>query len=506
VTLAPTFPRMEIATLTRRRPAQDVARPPHAARRLPLGLPGLALILLALATLVGFVIYPTYPNYDSYYSLLWGRELLHGTAPSFDAYRSPTEHPLAIAFGAVLSLLGDPADRIMVGATLASFVALAAGVYRLARVAFTPVVGLVAAALVCTRFDFPFLAARGYIDVPYLALVVWAAVLEAERPRRGGPVFALLVCGGLMRPEAWLIAGVYFLWVAWPASWATRVRYAALTALAPVIWVLVDFAVTGHPFFSLQHTSGLAEELGRTKGLAQVPGATVQFLKNLDKAPVFYAGILGFLGAAWAAPRRLAMPAALLATGVGTFFLVGIAGLSVIDRYLLVPSLMVMVFAAVAIAGWSMLERGRLRTAWMVGAVLLVGYGVAFTATHVNLQVFRNQLTFRGNAHASLQKVLAEPAVTRARRLCGGPLSTPNHKLIPDSRWVLKAGVGDVVARADPAQARRIAHGVALYVTDRTALLNQALADPTDDPLDSVPLPGFHRIAVSAYYGIYASC
>jgi hypothetical protein len=62
------------------------------------------------------------------------------------------------------------------------------------------------------------------------------------------------------------------------------------------------------------------------------------------------------------------------------------------------------------------------------------------------------------------------------------------------------------VARADPLQAKRITRGVALYVTDRTALLSQALADPSDDPLDSVPLPGFHRIASSGYYGVYASC
>ena len=43
------------------------------------------------------------------------------------------------------------------------------------------------------------------------------------------------------------------------------------------------------------------------------------------------------------------MPGALLAIGLATFGLVGLAGLSVIDRYLLVPSLLVMVFAAVAI-------------------------------------------------------------------------------------------------------------------------------------------------------------
>ena len=107
---------MASATITRPAPGPD----PAAGRRgRRWSWPALALAALALGTLVGFLIYPTYPNYDSYYSLLWGRELLHGVKPSFDGYRTPTEHPLAVAFGALLSIVGDPADRIMVGATLA---------------------------------------------------------------------------------------------------------------------------------------------------------------------------------------------------------------------------------------------------------------------------------------------------------------------------------------------------------------------------------------------------
>jgi len=122
--------------------------------------PWLALAGLIIGTTVGFFVRPTFPNYDSYYSLLWGREVLHGTLPSFDAYRAPTEHPLAIAFGALLSLVGDDADRLMVGATFASFVILAAGMYRLAREAFTWIVGLVAAALMWKRLDYTIIATR----------------------------------------------------------------------------------------------------------------------------------------------------------------------------------------------------------------------------------------------------------------------------------------------------------------------------------------------------------
>src|SRR5215210_7584251 len=281
---------MASATLTRPRPGHDEA---HARRRRTIPWPALALAGLILGTVAGFAFFPTFPNYDSYYSLLWGREALHGTLPSFDAYRAPTEHPLAIAFGALLALVGDDADRILVFATLASFVVLAAGLYRLARASFTTLVGLVAGGLLCTRFDFPFLAARAYIDIPYLAFVVWAAALEAGRPRRGTPVFVLLAAAGLLRPEAWLLSGLYWLWYAVPATWPQRGRYTALTAIGPIVWPAVDWIVTGDPLFSHTHTSGLAEELGRQRGLSEVPATTWNFLIGPDKAPVFYAGLAG---------------------------------------------------------------------------------------------------------------------------------------------------------------------------------------------------------------------
>ena len=496
---------MESATLTPRRGsgARRAARAPAVPRPRPTW-PWLALLALAVGTAVGFVIYPTFPNYDSYYSLLWGRELLDGTKPSFDAYRAPTQHPLAVFFGAGLSLLGDPADRVLVGATLISFVALAAGMYRLARGSFTPLIGLVAAVLLCTRFDFPFLAARGYIDIPYLAFVIWAAALEAERPRRGTPVFVLLALAGLMRPEAWLLSGLYFLWTFLPASWPQRVRYGVLTWTGPAVWVALDWWATGEPLFSLTHTSGLAEELGRQRTLREVPSASVEFLRELAKPPVFYAGLLGLALGAYLVPRRIRMPLALLVAGLGTFVLVGLAGLSVIDRYLLVPSLMVMIFAAVALAGWSMLQAGRVRTAWMVGAGALILFGVVFTATRVNLSAFDKELTFRGAAHASLERVLAEPDVRRG--LACGPVSVPNHKLIPDVRWLTGGSVAEVLARSDPDSEGRLGRGVALLVTDRTALLRQALVEAGDDPMTSVPPAGFVRVATSEHYGAYVRC
>ncbi|HEV7494354.1 MAG TPA: hypothetical protein VGO10_11275 [Baekduia sp.] len=495
-------------------PAVRSARAPLLRRAAGLPWPALALLVLAIATFVGFLVYPTYPNYDSYYSLLWGREVLHGHLPSFDEYRSPTEHPLAVVFGAALSLLGRHGDRVMVFFTEASFVVLCAGIYRLGRLAFTPLVGLAAAGILCTRFDFPFLAARAYIDIPYLAFVIWAAAFELARPRRGGIVWVLLACAGLLRPEAWILIGLYFLWMCSgelqahhnPRERLIRwARYAAYAAVGPVVWVATDFIVTGHPFFSLQHTTGLAEELGRTKGLSEVPTATRKFFLNLAKAPVLYAGIAGFIAAVWLAPRRALMPAALWLIGTGTFVLVGVAGLSVIDRYLLVPTLMVMVFAAVALAGWTMLREGLLiRKLWAIAAAAIVIYGIAFTATRVSFHNFDGELRLRGNSHRSLVELLDQPAVRAARRC--GPVSTPNHKLVPDTRWILGASASQVVARADDAQAQRVKRGVSLFVVDRGALLRQALVADTDDPFDNIPLPDFRRLAFTDYYAAYVRC
>ena len=142
---------------------------------------------MCVGALIGYFAFPTYPTYDSFYALLWGRDLLHLHLPDFRVYRGPTEHPLAIAFGMVCSIFGEGGARLMVLGSIASFVAVVAGVYRLGRLCFGPVVGLLAALLVLSRFFVENLAAQGYLDISYVALIVWAIVLEVERPRRGAP-------------------------------------------------------------------------------------------------------------------------------------------------------------------------------------------------------------------------------------------------------------------------------------------------------------------------------
>jgi hypothetical protein len=488
-------------------PAETVPPPsssPAVPRRLDADrIARIAFGVVCAGFAIGFFVFPTYPNYDSYYSLLWGREVIHLQTPVFEGFRIPTEHPLAIAVGAVLALLGDAGGRVFIALILASFLWLVWGVYRLGRIAFTPLVGGFAALLLLTRFDFGFLAARGYIDIPYIALVVWAAVLEAGRPRRGAPVFALLALAGLLRPEGWVLAGAYFVWTAWRATWPERARYAALAAIGPVLWCGVDLAVTGNPLFSLLYTSGSAEDLGRSQPLSQLPTTLPTFFGELVKLPVELLAVAGIAFGVAATPRRALMPLTLFLAGLGTFVLIGAAGASVIERYLAVAAVALIVFAGLGLGGWTLLERSRLRTAWAVLTAVLVVGGVAFYATRLDLGYFDNQLSFRGAAHRDLVRTLESPVVKRGLRC--GPLSVPSHKLVPDSRWIAGLGADRVIARADP-KARQPSRGVALVVTSRFAIFNQAWSSPTDDPRVQLPPAGYDRVLTTPFYAAYVRC
>jgi hypothetical protein len=500
---------------------------PHPPGRGPVGLqrlhaiPASAWAKLAFATmcvlaLVGYFAFPTYPTYDSFYALLWGRDLLHLHTPDFSVYRGPTEHPLAIAFGALCSIFGQGGARLMVFGSIASFVALVAGAYRMGRLCFGPVVGAVAGLLVLSRFFVENLAAQGYLDISYVALVVWAAALEIERPRRGPLVFVLLAAAGLLRPDAWLLSGLYWLWCAHPADTRTRIRYLGLAAIAPALWLGADALVTGNPLYSLHSTSGLAAELERTQGFSEVLSSTWSYAVRIDKLPVVLGAIAGAPIAIWLAPRRVLVALVVLGTLLFVFVAEGAAGASVVDRYMVGAAVVMLVFCAVAVGGWSMLRpRTALRRVWMAGAALLVLYGGVSAATTLSLGSLRTTLAYHEDFHEGLAAALHSPAVKAQLRRCP-LLSLPNNKLIPDARWILgSTGQRDIVARsqatadarkgADRLRNRIRAGSVAVYPLGE-AVFVEAIVDVGDDPRDQVPLKGFKRIYTSRYYAVYGNC
>jgi hypothetical protein len=517
----------------------------------------LAFAALCAAALVGYFAFPTYPTYDSFYALLWGRDLLHLHLPDFSVYRGPTEHPLAIAFGVLCSIFGQGGARLMVLGSIGSFVALVAGIYRLTRLCFGTLVAALAALLMLTRLFDANLAAQGYLDLTYVALIVWAAALEVARTRRGTAVFALLALAGLLRPDAWVLSGAYWLWCAWPvlarAAWRGGLRarassadaapragasragsaprapasatdcaprvllgYAALVAAAPVVWVVLDTIVTGDPLYSLHSTAVLAAELERTQGFSAVLSATWRYLVRIDKLPVVVGGIGGVLLAVSLTPRRSRVPLAVLVLLALVYVAEGAAGASVIDRYMLGSAALLLPFCALAIGGWSLLAPGSLlRRVWMAGGAALVLYGALAAVSVTSLTNARTTLSYHEDFHEGLAAALHAPAVRAELARCP-LLSLPDNKLIPDARWILDTtGQRDIVARSearadadggeDTLQRRIARASVAVYPLG-AAVFQEAIVDVGDDPRDQVPLPGFRRIYTSRYYAVYGNC
>lgn len=505
---------MESATLTRPSPGMTWTARLRAAPSSTWARIGFA--AMCLGAVVGYFAFPTYPTYDSFYALLWGRDLLHLHLPDFRVYRGPTEHPLAIAFGMFCSIFGQGGARLMVFGSIASFVAAVAGMYRLGRLCFGPVVGLVAALLLLSRFFVENLAAQGYLDISYIALIVWATVLEVERRRRGTPVFLALAAAGLLRPDAWVLSGAYWLWCSWPADNRTRLKYMAMAGLAPLIWFGLDAIVTGEPLYSLTATAGLAQELERTQGFSSVVGSLYTFTQRIDKLPVILGALVGLPLAIWMAPRRVLVPLGVLVLLVVVFLAEGAVGASVIDRYLLGAATMLLLFCAVTIGGWAMLEPGSmLRRIWIAGASVLVLYGGVSAATTLSLSSLRTTLAYHEDFHEGLLAALRNPRVKAELHRCP-LLSLPNNKLIPDARWILDSvGQRDIVARSQAradagkgshALEERIKRGsVAVYPLG-SAVFYEAIVDVGDDPRDQVPLTGFRRIYASRYYAVYANC
>ncbi len=141
----------------------------------------------------------------------------------------------------------------------------------------------------------------------------------------------------------------------------------------------------------------------------------------------------------------------------------------------------------------------------MAAALLVAAYGTVYTVTRVNFHAFTNELTFRGDSHHALQRTLDASEVADGRRC--GPVSVPNHKLIPDVRWVLDARVDAVLARSDPDSAGARGSGVALLTTNRSAILRQALVEDTDKTETILPPAGFDGpFGTSGFYSVFTRC
>ena len=109
------------------------------------------------------------------------------------------------------------------------------------------------------------------------------------------------------------------------------------------------------------------------------------------------------------------------------------------------------------------------------------------------------ELRFIRSTHDDLVAILHTPQVTRG--LACGPVTFPNYRLVPDTRWILDLPRDRVGARS----ARRRTRGAAIFVVGEKALRRYGFADGAS-PSTNVPDPGFVRAARRGAFVAYTAC
>lgn len=466
-------------------------------------------VVLRLVTGVGFA------NYDTLYGLAWGGQVVQGETPAYGVPIAPTPHPLLELLGVILRPLSPHAEVEVVVAL--GFLALAACgwvIYRLGAGWFGWPAGALAALLFLTRVPVLSYGVRAYLDVPYVALVLGALLVETRRPRAGEPVLALLALAGLLRPEAWVFGGLYWLYMlgllparvlAWlPSGEPVRergrmLRLTALAAVGPVVWMGSDLLVTGNPLWSLTNTRHTASTLQRKTGIANVPEYVPRRIGEvLQAAALAGAAVGGVLALVWL--RRRALPGAAAGVlAVAIFVAFSAIGLPIDTRYAFLAAAILCIFCGAAVFGWMLLPKGhRGRGAWIALAVL-VAAGLLATApsqyrtAHREMRELARQEQIEGDL----------TALTRsgAVNLRCGPIGVPNHAPVPLLALYLRASPAEIRSP----ESGHIERGV--YIEPASKEVEKDYILDTHDPHEqaSVP-PGFTARASNRSWLVFARC
>jgi hypothetical protein len=456
-------------------------------------------IALRLAIGVGFA------NYDTLYSLVWGQQIARGQNPSYKLALAPTPHPLLELVGVILAPLGASATlAVAVALAYLALAALGYVVFRLGCDWFSWPVGLAAAALILSRYEVLSYGVRAYADIPYVVLVLTALALETRRPRAGWPVLATLDLAGLLRPEAWLFAGVYWLYLWRGSSPRERAGLACLVALAPALWGLSDLLITGNALWSLTNTQATAKQLHRTTGLLNVPYTGARRLGEVLDPDGVVAAVAGAALALWLTRKRAALGAAAAAIAVLALALVASAGLPIQDRYVFLIAALGAIFGGAAMMGWRSLPREhRGRRLWQ-GAALAIA--VVIAATSAIWQAPRYTKTFssanpRDQSLSAQQRVGDDlKALVSSGKITAAclPISVPYATPIPLLALELRVSPARIVARA-------VTHGTYLAAATPAAYTEYEL-DPHDPRRLGTAPAGFRPIAANRSWRVSSSC
>jgi len=456
-----------------------------------------------------------FPNYDTIYALVWGRELAHLESPDMGAALPPTPHPLTELWGLVTTPLGDGMITLTMIGAYAALGLIGYFVYRLGEIWFDRWIGAAAAAIVLTRAPFLSNGLRAYIDLPYIALCLAALLVETKKPRAGWPVLALLALAGLLRPEAWLFAIAYWLYLAVDRTPTGRkavgltanrpvgelVWLGVLALAGPVVWALFDLITTGSPTYSWTGTKETVETLERQTGPVDLVLYGPRRLGEVLQWPGMVGAFGGVvLGLAFLRRRSL-LGIAAAALALGAFALLACGGLAILPRYTMLAAAILAIFAGVGLLGWRLLEPDHpWRRHWQVFAAILLAMFLIWTPNQWDLDSkVDTDLTNQARIERDLSALVDDGAF---EPLCG-KVAVPNHRAVPRLAFNLDVKPTQIVSASEEEIAGR-----GYFVAPASPfVIHNFILDPNDPTDPTFPVPdGFERVAANDSWVVYRRC
>jgi hypothetical protein len=322
-------------------------------------------------------------GYDAWAWMVWAREL---TQLSLDTTGGPSWKPLPVIVSAPFAWIDGLAPflwlALMRGAALYSLWLAGRCAARLAGQPAARVAFAFAALGLLLSTDLPRTALYGSSE-PLLVVCVLAAGL-AFLSKRPIVALGLIAIGGLIRPELWLIGGIYGLWCLYSVP-HRRLLTLALIISPASIWSVLDWLGSG----GLAQGAATAQS-GTPTTAARAASPTLEVISRLGDSvilPVLLLAITAIV-IAWRRRNREVLLLALLVVGwVAIVAVMAELGFTGARRYLIGPAALSCVLAGVG-AGWLVAAAAPRSLKYAVAGALataLLGFGLFVLRTDARL-------------------------------------------------------------------------------------------------------------------------
>jgi hypothetical protein len=322
-------------------------------------------------------------GYDAWAWMVWAREL---TQLSLDTTGGPSWKPLPVIVSAPFAWIDGLAPflwlALMRGAALYSLWLAGRCAARLAGQPAARVAFAFAALGLLLSTDLPRTALYGSSE-PLLVVCVLAAGL-AFLSKRPIVALGLIAIGGLIRPELWLIGGIYGLWCLYSVP-HRRLLTLALIISPAIIWSVLDWLGSG----GLAQGAATAQS-GTPTTAARAASPTLEVISRLGDSvilPVLLLAITAIV-IAWRRRNREVLLLALLVVGwVAIVAVMAELGFTGARRYLIGPAALSCVLAGVG-AGWLVAAAAPRSLKYAAAGALataLLGFGLFVLRTDARL-------------------------------------------------------------------------------------------------------------------------